>query len=82
MSPSSEQLIQLGREAYRKREYDAAYQKFMDALSMVGRPSIDLLDCIAATAEKKDSFQASLMYGRQMIEVDERNARVCNISPL
>jgi hypothetical protein len=76
MALSSDELIQLGREAYRRRDYDAAYSKFMDALKMARRPDIDLLDCIAATAEKKDDFQASLKYGRQMIQVEERNARV------
>jgi hypothetical protein len=73
---SSDELIQLGKEAYRRKDYDAAYQKFMDALRMARQPSVDLLDCIAATAEKKDDFQASLKYGRQMIQMEESNARV------
>jgi hypothetical protein len=73
---SSDELIHLGKRAYKEKNYEVAYENFLSAMNIARLPTIDLLDCIAATAEKKGDFQASLKYGRQMIQIGESNARV------
>ena len=73
---SVDELTHLGKRAYKEKSYEAAYENFLSATKVARSPAIDLLDCIAATADKKGDFQASLKFGRQMIQMEETNARV------
>jgi hypothetical protein len=73
---SVDELTHLGKRAYKEKNYEVAYENFLSAMNVARSPAMDLLDCIAATAEKKGDFQASLKYGRQMIQIEESNARV------
>ena len=73
---SYEELVHLGKQAYREKRYDAAQSKFESALHVSKPPKLEILDFLAAVSDKLGNFEASLKYGKRMMQTNESDARV------
>ena len=74
---SVEELVCLGKTNYSRKRYDVALDYFRAALSKSSSPSMDILDHLAAVCDKAERLEESLQYGKQMIQLDDTNSRVC-----
>jgi tetratricopeptide (TPR) repeat protein len=73
---SVEELVSLGKTNYGKKRYEVALDCFRAALFRSQPPSMDVLDYLAAVCDKMERTEESLQYGKQMIQLDDANARV------
>ncbi|KAL8950280.1 MAG: hypothetical protein Q9222_003684 [Ikaeria aurantiellina] len=64
---SSDHLLKLGQQEYRRKHYHHALNFFNSILAYEIRPDISVLDSRAATFEKLGDLQAALKDGRRMI---------------
>jgi tetratricopeptide (TPR) repeat protein len=74
---SVEELVCLGKTNYSKKRFDVALGYFRAALLKSSVPSMDILDYLAAVCDKTGRVEESLQYGKQMIQLDDTNSRVC-----
>jgi tetratricopeptide (TPR) repeat protein len=74
---SVDELVCLGKTSYSRKRFDVALDYFRAALLKSSSPSMDILDHLAAVCDKTGRIEESLQYGKQMIQLDDTNSRVC-----
>jgi tetratricopeptide (TPR) repeat protein len=73
---SYEEYVHLGKQSYREKRYDAALGHFQNALRLAKSSSLEILDSLAAVSEKLGDLDASLRYGKQMLQCDATSSKV------
>ena len=73
---SRPKLAILGRQLYNQRKYEEAVEAFSASIDASnGNPSLSLLASRAATLEKLGKVRLALKDGRQMIQLEQDNAK-------